>query len=333
MVIHKYMMATSAIQQARKVGRKDLKYPWRFKKNYNTMTDKQNIQVDYKKGIIRIPRPRSYDYIDERGKKKQNPIYLHCKPSSIPPNITQVEFIYNNELKLAINYFVEEECLQIESNSISAIDLGEIHSITSTDTQQNNLITTGRKIRSIQRFRNKELGTLQKKLSKCTKSSRNYKRYRKAIRKLLSKSNEKLNNDLKKTAKIYSDYVIMNNISTVVIGDLKQFNRHLGKRKNRKGTKQKLVQWQHGQLIQKLHYNLDKHNVKIVEISEAYTSQTCPCCGHRYKPKGRNYICIECGFTGHRDLVGAINILSKYINKSIVLHKDNINKHIKYLRI
>jgi putative transposase len=45
---------------------------------------------------------------------------------------------------------------------------------------------------------------------------------------------------------------------------------------------------------------------------ESYTSQTCPACFKRHKPKGRDYIC-SCGFIGHRDVVGATNIRSKYL--------------------
>ena len=38
------------------------------------------------------------------------------------------------------------------------------------------------------------------------------------------------------------------------------------------------------------------------------TSSQCPCCGHKHKPKGRNWACRACGFTGHRDLVGSVNM-------------------------
>src|SRR5262249_49679341 len=30
------------------------------------------------------------------------------------------------------------------------------------------------------------------------------------------------------------------------------------------------------------------------------TSQTCPQCAHRHKPRGRVYTCGQCGFSGHR---------------------------------
>jgi putative transposase len=44
---------------------------------------------------------------------------------------------------------------------------------------------------------------------------------------------------------------------------------------------------------------------------EHHTTQTCPGCGNKKKPKGRVYQCGVCGFVGHRDVVGASNILSR----------------------
>lgn len=327
--IKKYLQAIKGIQQARKIGRKDLKYPWKQKKNYNTIWDVTMVKVDYNKKLIKLSRPKCQNKIIN-GKSKSNPIIIHAK--NIPYKIVYIELIYDNGLKLALNYKEEVEYLQIESNNISAIDLGEIHSITSCDNNGDSLIITGRQIRSYQRFRNKELGKLQQKLSKCKKGSRKYKKYRNAIIKTRSKSNRKINNDIQKTSKLYTNYIIMNNINKVVIGDLTKFNMNLKDKKNRKGAKQKLVQWQHGKLVKKLKEKLEPYGVIFEEISEAYTSQTCPCCGNKHKPTGRNYVC-KCGFTMHRDLVGAVNILSKYINDGKIKKLDIEVKPIKYLRI
>lgn len=148
----------------------------------------------------------------------------------------------------------------------------------------------------------------------------------------MSKSNAKITNDLHKTSKIYKDYCLINKINTVIVGDLTRFNMNLKQHKRKKGQQQKLSQWNHGRIIHMLTYKLERHNIKVSEISEAYTSQTCPCCGNKYKPMSRNYIC-KCGFTMHRDLVGAYNILSKHLNDGIIKPLDIEVKPIKYLRI
>jgi putative transposase len=41
---------------------------------------------------------------------------------------------------------------------------------------------------------------------------------------------------------------------------------------------------------------------------ERGTSSRCPHCGHRHRPKGRDWQCKSCGFIGHRDVVGAVNM-------------------------
>lgn len=283
------------------------------------------IKLDSK--FIYLSRPRSMCKIID-GKKKPNPVKIKLK--NIPDNIVLAEITYNNGLQLALNYWVDEEHIQIQSNNISAIDLGEIHSITSVDTMGNNFIITGRQIRSYDRFRNKELCELQKRLRNCKKGSRNYKKYRKAIRKLRSKSERKINNDLHKTSKTYLDYCVCNNIKTVIVGDLTKFNINLGKSY---GNKQKLVQWRHGKIVNLIKYKSQKYGIETKEISEAYTSQTCPKCGNKHKPMSRNYVCKECGFSMHRDLVGACNILSKYINNGKILNLKLELKPLKYLRI
>lgn len=326
--IKKFIGARTGVQHARKAGRTDEKYSWRQKKFYNTIWKGQSVRT--KDNHIILGRPKSMN-IMINGKSKPNSIKVYSK--YIPPNICYAEILYDNGLKLALNYWIDsEEYEQIESNNISAIDLGEIHTMTSVDTIGNTQIITGRRLRSYQRFRNKELGTIQKKLSKCKKDSKNYKKYRQAINKLMSKSNSKITNELHKTSKIYVDYAVNNKIKTVIVGDLANFNMNLKNIKSG-GKLQKLVQWNYGQLINMLAYKLARHGIIVNQISEAYTSQTCPNCGHKYKPKSRNYICSECRFTLHRDVVGAYNILSKYINDGKILKMDLELKSLRYLRI
>ena len=329
-VIKKYLTSIVGIQKARKVGRTDLKYPWRFKNNYNTTWDSMMFKCDYNYNYIYLSKPKIHN------KEKDKMVLqkaIKIKVKNLPKNVVYTEVKYDNGLKLAINYWIDSENIeQIESGNVSAIDLGEIHTITSFDILGNSQIITGRRLRSFQRFRNKELGQLNRKLSRCSKGSRNYKKYRKAIRKLTSKTNIKITNELHKTSKLYKDYCLTNKIKIVIVGDLNNFNINLKNKIRKKGTKQKLVQWNHGQLITMLTYKLARHDIKVVEMSEAYTSQTCPCCSNKYKPKSRNYIC-KCGFTMHRDLVGAYNILSKHLNDGIIKPLDIEVKPIKYLRI
>jgi len=47
----------------------------------------------------------------------------------------------------------------------------------------------------------------------------------------------------------------------------------------------------------------------FLEVSESYTSQTCPRCGSLHKTSSETYCCSKCGYTQDRDVTGAVNIL------------------------
>jgi transposase len=66
--------------------------------------------------------------------------------------------------------------------------------------------------------------------------------------------------------------------------------------------------WSYYQLTMFLTYKAQRLGIKVEQIDPAYTSQECPACSARNKAQDRTYVCAECGWVGHRDKVGAINI-------------------------
>jgi putative transposase len=66
--------------------------------------------------------------------------------------------------------------------------------------------------------------------------------------------------------------------------------------------------WSFYQLTLFITYKAQRLGIKVEQVDPAYTSQECPACGARNKAQDRTYICAECGWHGHRDTVGAINI-------------------------
>ena len=130
-----------------------------------------------------------------------------------------------------------------------------------------------------------------------------------------------------KISKKYLEYCIENNISKVYYGDLDSCTRGTHGKMS-KYVNKKLSDWCFGMLTQQLENKLSRYGIEMVKISEAYTSQTCPHCGEKHKPTNRNYKC-KCGYTQHRDLVGAMNMLNFQEKK---LHIERY-KNLKYLRI
>jgi IS605 OrfB family transposase len=66
--------------------------------------------------------------------------------------------------------------------------------------------------------------------------------------------------------------------------------------------------WSFYQLTQFITYKAQRLGIRVEPVNPAYTSQTCPACFARNKAQDRRYVCGACGWRGHRDAVGAINI-------------------------
>ena len=66
--------------------------------------------------------------------------------------------------------------------------------------------------------------------------------------------------------------------------------------------------WTFYQLMQFIIYKAARLGIKVEMVDPAHTSQECPVCKHRNSADDRTYICRDCGWKGHRDIVGAINI-------------------------
>ena len=106
------------------------------------------------------------------------------------------------------------------------------------------------------------------------------------------------------------EFAVERKAGEIVVGDVRDVakNGKLGRKSNHK-----VSNWSHGRLRKHIEYKAEAEGIRVSLVNEAYSTQTCPNCGHRKKPKGRVYTCPACGFRGHRDAVGAANILSLYL--------------------
>ena len=318
----KYYTSRNAMFNSRNAGHKDSKkvnLPYKKKKYFVVGWDVFCYKIIYDKHELRLSKK-----VDENG-NKQKPII--CSFKTMPKHVVEIELIYRDGLCLAVKYKEPKTNTDIKTNNVAAIDLGEIHSITSIDNNGNAIIITGRKIRSIKRLQNKEQAKLRSKRDKLTKGSRQYRKYSRAIYKLKVKTDKQILDCVHKISKLYLDYCIENGISKVYYGDLDSCTRGHHDDMS-KYTNQKLRDWCYGLLMLQLENKLSRYGIELVKVSEAYSSQTCPHCGHRHKPTGRNYEC-QCGYRQHRDVVGAMNILN-FNEKDVQLEKYN---NLKYLRI
>jgi putative transposase len=68
-----------------------------------------------------------------------------------------------------------------------------------------------------------------------------------------------------------------------------------------------------GEFRRQLTYKLAWRGGHLIAVPPQNTSRTCPCCGYvsgANRTTQARFVCVECGFEGNADLVGAINILA-----------------------
>jgi len=104
------------------------------------------------------------------------------------------------------------------------------------------------------------------------------------------------------------------NYNTIYIPKLTKGNDII-KKKNRKirtKTVRNMVLLGHCKFVEKLKTKASEYsNIKVIIVTEEYTSQTCLKCHTRTKTSNELYKCKNCGFEIDRDILGSINILLK----------------------
>ena len=196
---------------------------------------------------------------------------------------------------------------KIDTGKAVAIDMGEIHPIVSHDGEKT-IIYNGRRLRAIKQYLNKIKTIFQSKMDRWKQRSNRWYQLRRIKNKILAKLNAQIKDaEHKITSRFISD-CLRAKADTIVIGDLKGIRKRA---KFHRKSNQKIHQWAFARLQSMICYKAELAGLKVKFVSEAYTSQTCPCCGNRKKPTNRNYHCNHCGFEYHRDGVGAINLWNK----------------------
>lgn len=245
-------------------------------------------KVRWKSGAIRI---KAGQLILSNGKDREPVILKHVREK---PNYVEVYF-KRGHYYFALVYKVEVPPKQ-ETGITVSVDMGEIHPIVSFDGR----ITTiynGRLLRYIKQYREKVRARFTTKMDRCKKRSKRWYRLLKAKRRTLDKLDAQLKDaEHKITSRFISDCQRAK-ADTIVIGDLNGIRENI---KYSKKSNQKLHQWTFARIADKITYKAELAGMHIVSASEAWTSQTCPKCGHRKKPNNRNYHCKQCDFKYHR---------------------------------
>ena len=316
-VAHKFLAAREGTKEARLKGFKQIKFPWKYKFVFNPKWVDKSFTLEGKKLTLSMGNWNG---------KRQSGLKLTL-PKVPLGQVKEVELVFDRKWYVCLSY---EDGLQIEEQKqgvTTSIDPGEIHSIVSVNENGDSLVITGRYMRSIHRLRNKKLKELQERMNRCEKGSKQWRKYNRAKKFVLSKSNAQLEDALHKTTKQFVEWCLEKEVNHVVMGNPEGVQRNT-KKKRRKDVNQKLSNWSFGKLYSLLEYKLKAKGITIEKVDESYTSQTCPVCGNRKKSNNRNYRC-KCGYQEHRDIHGARNILTKTLHGKMTYFPID---HPTYLR-
>lgn len=175
------------------------------------------------------------------------------------------------------------------------VDLGiKIPAVCCTDDTEVKFVGNGRMNKYVRRYHNSR----RKELGKAKKIN------------ALKKSNDKEQRWMKdqdhKISREIIDFAIQKNVGIIRLEKLANIRKQT--RKSRKNN-HSLSNWSFYRLSSYIEYKANLVGIKVEYVSPAYTSQRCPNCGYINHAKDRKYDCSNCQYIGHRDIVGAKNII------------------------
>ncbi len=307
MVVHAFLANIETTRQLRQTHpQMKMKYPWRTKRFYPVKWPAQAVSSEH--GRVVLPM----------GKGRESMVL----PLDLPEKSGACCLVWNNGFELHV--CVEQSQDENAPGDVHAtVDLGEIHlAAVSTNTGQA-MIVTGRGIRSLKRQRTKQLGPLARKQSRCQKYSCRWKKLQRAKNKTTSRAQRRIRDLRHKATRTVITFCQEHHVGKLFIG-----NSHgVRSRSSGRHHNQRLALWEYGKDIDYLTHKSKQAHIMSFTGSERGTSSQCPACGQKHKPKGRNWACKACGFVGHRDVVGSINM-----HKLAFTEQVSFPRSVTYLR-
>lgn len=212
----------------------------------------------------------------------------------------------NNKIVAQIVYELAESVYNGEGN-VMGVDLGiKCPAVSYFSDGSVKFYGNGRK----NKYMRRHYAYLRKKLQKA-KHIDAVKRINDKEQRIMRDIDHKLSHDIVETA-------VAHDVKTIKLERLA--NIRSTTRTSRKNN-HNLHNWSFYRLAQFIEYKAKFAGIAVEYVNPAYTSQTCPACGHVHHANDRNYVC-KCGFHIHRDVLGAMNICNstEYVGDSNIRH-------------
>ncbi len=163
------------------------------------------------------------------------------------------------------------------------------------------------------------LARYQRRMSRKVKFSSNWKKAKARIQKIHTGIANARKDFLHKTTTTISQ-----NHALVCIEDLQVRNMSRSSKgtseqpgkmvRQKSGLNRAILDQGWGEFRRQLDYKVSWNGGMLLSVPAHHTSQTCPCCGHVSKDNRQTqakFLCVDCGYENHADVVGAINVLER----------------------
>jgi IS605 OrfB family transposase len=196
--------------------------------------------------------------------------------------------------------FTLPEVLQVQSELAMGVDLGiKVPAVSYTRGYGGKFFGNGR----YQRAKRRQFYARRKKLQKAKKT--------RAVRKTQGKESRWMRNVNHQLSRQIVDHAQSQGVGVIrleTLTGIRQGTTRKSRRASARKNNRMMSTWSFFQLTQFITYKSARVGIRVEQVDPAYTSQICPACGARNKAHDRTYVCRDCGWMGHRDLVGGINL-------------------------
>ncbi len=238
------------------------------------------------------------------------PVWLEGKTQRITISCAQVQLpegkIGTLRIKKKRNKWIADitltlpDVLAVESEKAMGVDLGiKVPAVSYTPGYGGKFFGNGR----YQRAKRRQLYAHRKRLQKAKKIRAVRKSQGKETR-WMTNINHQLSRQIVNHAHDQGVGIIRLETLTGIRERTTRTSRGAKARKNNR----LMATWSFYQLAQFITYKATRLGIRVEQVDPAYTSQICPACGAKNKADDRTYVCRDCCWLGHRDLVGAINL-------------------------
>jgi len=286
MICHVFLANVETTRQVKKKNPK-MRYPYKEKRFYPLLWPAQVVCVEHGRVILPMGRGR-------------HSIVLTV---SIPENAGACQIVWRDGYELHVSMPVEPAGAP-PGTARATFDLGQIHQAAVTTSTGEALVVSGRGIRAAKRWWNKALAEIARKRARCKKGSRRWRKLQQARAKITVRVKRQVRNLHHKGTRKVIEFCKHHQVSTLYIGNPEGVRARNASRHHN----QRMSQWEYGRDIDYLEHKCEQSRIVCFTGTERGTSSRCPQCGHKQRPKGREWVCKACGFRGHRDVVGSVNM-------------------------